>query len=200
MSSGLVDANGASLSTDAPAFEPGTYVYYKGTCIEGQIHGRDVFLVVDPSWVGQPPIIGKTMVICGMPYYDRTKEDNGQGRVPAMMTDLDFQSSVPMESLPPHEREFLEQGGVIADPTRFRYRLLVVNPMTFWIDSSDLFVVEPHHHVVIMSSMKRHDLPVTLPTPQDNNGNSASIYNLDPSATLSGDSSEGQQHHSDDAE
>lgn len=164
----IVDTNGRPLTNDPmvePWLQPMSYVLHSGSHRgpNGEIHARDLFLVVDPLWIGQPRYLGMTYCIFAVPGFERQDPPNSTERtVPVMVPEFNPEHSVALNTLTPEEQQYIMQGVVIADPSRFTYMLTVVNPKIFTLRSNDLRPLTRDIHVVFDPEIPSKELHATL--------------------------------------
>ncbi len=160
----IVDTKGSPLTEDPlvdPDLQPMKYVFHVNSNRgpNGEIHARDIFMVVDPSWVGLPRYYGTTHVVFAVPGYDRPEKKEALDRsTPYIEPVFDPSRSVPLDSLTPQEQHHIISGGVIADSSRFTYALSVVHPKVLALQSEFLMPLTPDIHVIFNPEIASRDL------------------------------------------
>lgn len=162
----IVDPNGkplASFTQDADWLQPECYVYfskgYRGP--NGEIHARDLFMVIDPSWLGLPEVAGTTYVIMGVPGYQRTEPKPGTRFFPFMGAEAEVTTKEQQEliyNMSEEERQYILAGGI--DPHgRFKYHLTTIHPKPFRLPTDDLRPITEDVPVLFDKNLRSDQLP-----------------------------------------
>lgn len=163
----IVDLTGAPLASftqDADWLQPECYVFqpnaFRGP--NGEIHARDVFMVIDPSWLGLPEYAGMTYVIFGVPGYERLEKPGATSRTyPFMGAEAEVITEAQQEliyNMSEEERQFILAGGI--DPHgRFKYHLQTIHPKPFGLRTETLQPLTADIPVLFDKNLRSDQLP-----------------------------------------
>lgn len=175
----IVDLTGAPLASftqDADWLQPECYVFqpnaFRGP--NGEIHARDVFMVIDPSWLGLPEYAGMTYVIFGVPGYERLEKrlekplekplENSEAisrTYPFMVAEAEVITEAQQEliyNMSEDERLYILKGGI--DPHgRFKYHLQTIHPKPFGLRTETLQPLTADIPVLFDKNLRSDQLP-----------------------------------------